>query len=364
MKKPTLLIYGMAALSLLVLPALFPVPKRDAERLRLVTSMAVKGTGTVTMAVSSQEVGDALPGLQLTAAGDSFSTAEDALRRSAGAEELYFAHLQYLLCSENTARASLTPLFDYAQRSSQMRLTIPLYIVRDDAAALIDRTGEKGQEITAALTSLAESAEAPDPGVLETVRSLSLRGSALVSALSAEEADDLLPTADKGVLLPKRAGYAVVKGDALLNFLPEEAELGAELLTGRAKGRELTLPCGATVKLTETEVTHRFREGDEVLLTMELRAGAALSGEEGETDRERAEEELFSALSDTLTAAADFITREEADFPGLYADFRRRCPESLRTREDFLAALRPEVTGEAKITFSYDTDTGEDDHEG
>jgi len=345
---PVLLLTGCAS----------PLPGRDVSRMQLISTLGIDGTaGNITVSVSSRGEGEELPGMRSSGQGESIQLAIRSLEQGGADGEPYFAHVQYVLCDAEAAGYGMTPLLDYFQRTTQTRLDVPLYIIKESGAeALITGGEENAPEITALLAALEqESARrgTPDATVLSVARDLERQGCALCSAVSAEEQD--------GSPVPRRDGYAVVRRDAPALFLTGDTAAGAALLTGRGTGLLVPLPEGVTVELRQVTADAVPRpEG--LLFTVDVTA--ALVECDGDAP---SLEELNVSLSDYLArcvdAAAGFMADRDADFADLFSRWHREFRDIFPTREEFFRSMTWETDARGTVERSYDiADVEEDRH--
>ena len=108
-----------------------PARSRAVEQLRPVETMGCD-TDRQFETVSASSGGEAP--MAAAARGGSIPQAMENLRRWSDAQELFFAHVRYVVAGEAFARAGLGELLDYFARSTQTSLEIPLVVVRGGTA--------------------------------------------------------------------------------------------------------------------------------------------------------------------------------------------------------------------------------------
>ena len=337
-----------------------PLHPRELQELQPVQTLGFDAAPEDVI-VSASDPGDGEGGapVRLTAAGPGAAAAVEALGAAAAREELFYAHVRFVVLGESAAKRGIGEILDWFERSTQTRLGLPLFVVKGtDARTLVTAPGETDREISALLAALErQSALRGDVycfTLLDTARSLSRTGAALCCAVA--PAEDL-PSAGEEAPVLKTAGYAVLKDGALRGWLGEGASRGATLLLNRAGEMSYELR-GVTVTLRRAKAALRpgtDRDG-RPRLAVELTARAGVTGMAEPRDLTPAlRRELEDALSEALladAAAALAASREmEADFLDLAALFPPGSGFSLRDM-DWEIAVRSE------LERSYDIDGG------
>lgn len=345
-----------------------PARSRAVEQLRPVETMGCDADREG-VTVSASSGGEA--SMAAAARGGSIPQAMENLRRWSDAQELFFAHVRYVLAGEAFARAGLGELLDYFARSTQTSLEIPLLVVRGGTAEdLVAAPAGPEREVTALLASMQRDAEQTGTARCFTLREIARRlgrsGAALCCAVEARPGGENLPGQDAAAILC--VGYAVVKNAALAGFLDADAALGADLIMELAGQANYVLPCtggSATVTLlrSETELTPA-RSADGALtvqVTTRLRAGV-LSSDGADMADPAVRQELAAALSRAAAAqeeAALTASRAlDADFLELRRAVGRLASPEEAEAAGFLRALRWQVRVESELERSYDLDGG------
>ena len=312
---------GLAALQLLLLTGRGGVRTnyREVEQLLVVQTLGLDGKeGGVTLTLAAK--GDSEQGVRrMKAPGSSVTAAMDRIRASIYEEELFSAHAERVLVGEKTAEAGLDSFLAWLERSPEMRLDLPLYVVRSDTAerAMLE-VGDEQHGICDAMDTADRAAQRRGDCGLTTaadiLRDNARFGSALICALS------LRPAAEQGgdTLTAAPSGYAVLRGGKLVRFLNAEQAIAAGILKNQPGLSEITV-CdrfGRPAVIELTDGSSRIRpvwEGGalrglqvEVQLrgsVAELSAGSAPP----DTDELTAllEEKLASAVSAALQASRE-----------------------------------------------------------
>lgn len=365
-------------LLLLLAGCSWPLHARELQMIQPLQTLGCdRDAAGVVLSASDSPVTPGEGSLRLSARGDSLVRAAEALQDSGAREELFFAHVDYVLVGEGSARSGVGEVLDWFERSTQTRLRLPLFLVRGGTAReLVTDSRDEQYEIAALLKALEENArrrgEVVCPTLLETARSLAEDGTALCCALRAEAGDKEL-SAETGAVLPRICGYGVLQEGALAGWLDLPAARGATVLLNKAGEISYALPDGAgtaTVTLRRCRARLRPLRGPdgELLFRAEISARAALTGltESGGLTRlrlARLEAALEAALKEEAESSLEAVRELGADFLGLRDAAERAFPGAAGEKEAFLSSFQWEVVPRAEIVRSYDV-TGAPAREG
>lgn len=370
----TLLLLALALLQVLLLAGKGGVHAnyREIEQLLVIQTMGLDDTGAgVTLSLAA--AGDSERGpRRLRAEGMTISGAMEHIYRYSFEEELFCAHVDRLLIGEKAAENGLESTLAYLTRAPEMRLDMPLYIVRDGTAldTLMNAGGSKG--ICEVMDTVELSAKRRgDSGVTTAagvLRDSARFGSALVCALSCDRASELEGPPDgsggeSDSLSVAPAGYAILREGRLCRYLTPEQSVAAGLLKNETGLCELELRDGrgATAVL---EITgggsslqpvwdgpgqlRGLRIGAEVRATL-----AEVRGRPGPQDAAyadgltaRLEARLSELLTETMQASRDL----KADFLGLAAQVERASPGAFRQLDRAFPELLPELELEISVS--------------
>lgn len=313
------------------------------------------------------------PPVRLKSAGASITTALEQVRAGANEEELFCAHIGHLMIGEAAARQGIRPVLDYVCRSGDLRLSVPLYILRSKAAQeAVLGTGDESFGICDALDSVDADLRARGDGHTATAADilgdLERFGSALVCAVSlqpsAEEEQSAGAKEQPKTVVPD--GYAVLKDGALCGFLDREQAVGVGFLTGRAGICELTVTDQAGLPVTLTLTGGRSaleprwdNDGELAALSVFVKAEAFLAeGAAGDTDYDYLEMMLERALSERVRQVLQLSKQWEADFLGLQGRLERQSPRKMQALNPDFAARWPSlpltVSVSARLTGTGD----------
>ena len=358
---------GLAALSLLLLTGRRGVRSnfREVEQLLVVQTLGLDGQeGGVSLSLAAK--GDSEQGVRrMKAPGSSVTAALDRVRSAIYEEELFYAHAERLLVGEKTAEAGLEGFLTWLERSPEMRLDLPVYVVRGDTAerALLE-VGDAQHGICDAMDSADRAARLRGDCALtsaaDILRDNARFGSALVCAL------DLRPAAEQGggeggSLTAVPAGFAVLREGRLVRFLNTEQAIAAGILKNQIGLSEITVSDrrGKPAVLELKEGRSRIRpvwEGGTLSglqVEVELRASVAeTAGDTADTDElaARLEEKLASAVSACLQASSSL----RADFLGLAAVVERDDPARFRALTEPFPDLLPQLQLEVTVRSTLD----------
>ena len=361
---------GLCALQLVLLTRRGGVRTnyREVEDLLVVQTLGLDGQeGGLTLSLAAKADGE--QGVRrMKAVGSSVTAALDRIRAGVYEEELFSSHAERLLVGERAAEKGLDAFLAWLERSPELRLDLPVYIVRDDTAErAVLEVGDEKHGICDAMDNADRAARRRGDCGLTTAAALlhdnARFGSALVCALT------LRPAAEQGegALTAVPTGYAVLREGKLVRFLNTEQSIAAGLLRNEPGICEITVNDrgGKPAVLELTDGSSRIRplwEGDTlrgIQVEVSVRANVAeLSPGAKAPDADelaaRLEEKLASAVSSALQASKEL----RADFLGLAAHVERsdpaRCRRLTQAFPDLLPELQLEVTVRARLDHAPD----------
>lgn len=357
MRRALLLIYIICSLTLLsgCGRSMFS-SRRDMEHLRPVQTMGLdREGGTVRMSVSTGPGPEEEPALVMTARAAGLEDAAAALQDYAPRDELFYAHVRYILLGPSMTDDSILPLLDWVERSPAMRMDTPLLVSSGTAADAVTGVYGQGGDVTARLDALEREERFRGrtlTNLRDTAAGLMEQGGALCSAVSPAPSGE---PGEGAALLP--AGYAVLRRGERAEFLTEEESLGSALLLGQINGARVRLG-GDVLDLTGADVHGELRrEGEEpagLTLTCSVQAGIVERGR-GETDPGRLTEDLCRAAEGWLTAAVARAQTLGCDYLGLRDRVLSPWEETDgEAWNGIFSRLPVAVTAEAVIDRSYD----------
>ena len=364
MKKRILLLY-ILALSLLsgCSGGLF-ASRRAMEHLRPIQTISLDRTeGGIVMGVSSGMGPNGGAPLVMKCAAAGIEPAMARLQSYSPEDELFYAHVRFILLGEEMAARGLMPILDWIERSPAMQMDTQMILVRGSACdALADATGET-TDITERLSSLER--EEFDRGqhiysLREIAAALLERGGALCLTVRSEDSDGVIVTESETTAAVVPEGYAVLRDDRPPAYLTAEETMGAELLEGSVNGA-LAVVDGTVLELFSdgASATGLWDENGGltgILIRCSLEAGVVEIPEDGNADLRTTEEHLSSHAGEWLAAAVARSQSMGCDFLDLYGSVLMGAP--LRWREEEFSErfsdLPVTVSAQAFIDRSYD----------
>lgn len=315
---------------------------REVDQLLVVQTLGFDpGPQGVRLSLSSAGTSPDSPPVRLQGEGPSVTTALERIRAGTSDEELFCAHIGHLLIGEAAARQGIGPIMDYVCRSGNLRLSVPLYILKgNEARNAVLGVGDESFGVCDALDSvdadLRPRGDGHAPAAAEILRDLARTGSALVCAValqpSAESDESTEASEAPKTVVPE--GYAVLRGGALCGFLDREQAVGVGLLTGDSGVCELTVTdqAGLPVTLTLTggrcTLEPRWEDGQLTALGVHAEAEALISeSAAGDTELEYLQRMLERSLSERLRQVLQLSKQWRADFLGLGGRLGRSVPD-------------------------------------
>ncbi|MBR5343827.1 MAG: hypothetical protein IK149_08020 [Oscillospiraceae bacterium] len=330
---------------------------REVDQLLVVQAMGVDAAASGVRLTLSSAAGSesGSPPMRLEGSGTGVVEAIERIRAGANEEDLLCAHIGHLLIGEETARRGIGPCLDYLCRTGDLRLSVPICVLRGgEAREALLGVGNESYGASDALESVdgdlrarGDGRSTPAAGIL---RDLARYGSALVCAVSLEpsaEADASAGAEERPLTLVP-SGYAVLKSGKLLGFLDREQAVGVGLLLGESGLCEIAVTDQAGLPVTLTlsggsgALEPRFDESGALRgLAVTVEAEALLAeGAAGDTEPEYLQRMLERALEARVREVLRLSQRWDADFLGLAGRLSLRAPG---LREEDFAALWPEL---------------------
>lgn len=379
MKKTiALLLIIVCALSLGGCGGIFAKARKVEHMLVIQTLGLDRADRGVRLSLASSAAGRELQHpTRLQADGPSITAAIEKIRSGSNENELFCAHISHVLIGEEAAGDGVGALLNYICRSPELRISVPVYIVRGETAGeCVLRVGDEQHGVCDALdavdTDMRLRGDGRTTSAAEIVQALAQRGSALVCAVrclpSAEQTQNEAQDGAQELKTVAADGYAVLTGDRLSAFIDRENAVGVGLLTGASGLCELPIRDrnGQTLTLTLTDGSSRLHpvwddDGALIGLQVDVRAAAMLS-ESGEGSGEDYEQSLTALLEQELSSrVAAVLTLERqlgTDFLGLAEQLSRAEPGRFDAMaapfEDALPELSFQVSVSGQLTHTSD----------
>jgi len=374
---------------------------KEIEQLQVIQTMGLDYlSGGVSLSLATAFDPKALDGpARLFSDAPSITTAFERVRKYSFEEELFFAHINSLLLGEEAARKGIDAYLMYICRSPDIRIDIPVFVVRGGTAReAVLNVGNSINGISEVMRSLKQTLEwRGDGGITNTadvVQDLRRHGSALICALEYAAASEISGsvTDGSGAMSPSDTdpeqslasrdrtlaytGYAVIRDGRLCEYIDREQAIGVAFLQNRVKicdvivedrqGRAVTLEIDGG----GSEIVPHW-DSDGSLLGFEVKAKAEASIVELSRGNLSGSEELDYILSalekkiaDCMSAVLQTSRRCRADFLGLGSRVELEDAEKFRALEKDFDALLPElqirVTVNGQLRHTNDIKDGEE----
>lgn len=353
MKKALCLLYVIIMLPLLCGCDSFFLNQREVEHLLVIQTMGIDRDGEE-VSLSLASAADRTSGpVRLSGRGESVTTAIDRIRRHSYENDLFSAHVSHIVIGEAAAKDGIDGIIAYICRSPDIRIDVPMYVVKGGTAAeLVLNSGDGSVGASEILNGIQTSLRDHDAfrsiTAAEAARSLARHGSTLICAL--EYADGSKGGEDGGKTA-SICGYAVIRNGALCAFLDREESIAAGLLMNEDGISDIVVKdhSGKPVTLEIDRGSAEIRavtDGGGTLTGLDVfvRVGASVTETEDDsagTDYLTAR--LESAVSDSVGAVLSAEKELGADFLGLGSRIKGLSGDRFREPGSFALAL-PELT--------------------
>lgn len=165
---------------------------REIQQLMVVQTMGLdreEGSVRVSMAAAAEASGSGPR--RMSATGGTVSTAIRRAYELSYEEEIFFSHVNHILIGEAAAEEDMDSFLDYLYQSPELRIDIPLYIVREGTAEqAVMEVGDGSRGISEVMQAVREifatASNSQVFTVADTIRSLDRYGSALICAIRCE----------------------------------------------------------------------------------------------------------------------------------------------------------------------------------
>ena len=339
---------------------------QDMERLRPIQTIGFdRQEEGIVMSISSGIGPEDAPPLVMKCAASSIETAITRLQDYSPEDELFYAHVQYILLGQTLAEHSVMPLLNWATRSPTMRTGTSLFIVKGNADTTVTATGGAETDVTERLATLERESLVRGQHIYtlrEVAAALADRGCALCLAVQAYPSTNIIFTDTKASAAIVPVGYAVLQDGAVSAYLNQNETLGAQLLDTGAVGAELTLS-GNVLELFEgsAQASGQWDEGGEltgIYVHGTVKAGILEREEGGESDIGILQEQLHAAAIDAITAVITCSQTLGCDFLNLEASVTKNAPghrlSEVAEWETLFSSLPVTVEIDSEISRSYD----------
>lgn len=378
-KRAFLLLLTIIIMAPLLAGCALHTQAREVEQLLIVQTMGLDRSGgmSVSLASGSSLSADGKP-VRLLGRGASITQALAQIRSGASEEDLFCSHLGHLLIGEAAARHGLAPILDYVCRAGELRLSVPVYVLRDEtASAAVLGVGDDSFGVCDALDAVdGELRQRGDGHVTEAsglLRQLYDNGSALVCAVSLSPSAEAAAT-ESAPQTPQTltaSGYGVLQGERLIGWLDRDQAVGVGLLTGRSGLCELIVndQAGLPVTLCLTDgrtrlQPHWTRDGGLSALELVVEARALLAEDaDGASAPYYLQQALERSLSERVREVLQLSKQWRCDFLGLERRLRAQEPQRMQAMSPSFSDRWPTlpliISVEATLSGTGDVEGGQ-----
>ena len=338
--------------------------RHDVERLLLIQTMGLDKRGEgIEMSVSSGLGEEDSPALVMSAPAAGIEEAIARLQDFSPENQLFYAHVQYLLLGTEAARSNLTSVIDWVNRNPTLRMDTNMVIVKGRAADAVVNASQQTTDITERLSSLDRESRSTGWTVntlREVAAALSNGQGALCLAVETVSTEGEVFTEEKqgDAVIPM--GYAVVCADGLAGFLSAGESMGAELITGDATGIMVTVE-GNTLEILENNVEIQDVRGPDnslegIAIRCTLKTGLLEKSADGDPDPDELDQALSEAAEAWLAGAVEQAQSLRCDFLGLKDAVLSKKEQDILgpAWETVMSGLDLDVTVDGKVDRRYD----------
>lgn len=348
---------------------------KEIEQLLVVQTMGLDTQGGAVLLSLASAAGSKGQAKRLSATGESITTAMERIYNYSYEDQLFLSHVGQVIIGEQAAERGLDDYLAYISRTPEMRLDMPMYIVRDGTALdAVMQVGDGTRGISEILETVeVSSRRRGDSGIYtaaDVLRDTMRWGSALICALECSESSETPDSGggnsspgseDQPHLTAAAQGFAIIREGKLCRYLTREQAIAVGFLRNN-------------VGISDVQVNDR--RGDQVVLeidgggsrikpvwagpgelkaldvqvqvqasVIEVSGGGELGSAEYSDHLTAQLEALISGyVKETLQASKDL----KADFLGLASSVERSNGEYFRMMEQSFPELLPSL--ELKVT--------------
>ena len=324
--------------------------RREVEQLHIMQTLGLDAAPGGVLVTLASAAGNGEEAVCISGVGPSLSAAIENARLNATNEELFTGHLQYILIGEEAARQGIDRCLAYICRSGDLRLDMPVFILREtQARAAMEGAGGDGitSQLQAVVSRLENRGDSRAFSAARILRGLEGHGSALACALrcapssqagssSGEEngGKDLSVSAD---------GFAVLQDSKLQEWISAWSAPGVGLLINESGICELEVRdrFGSPVTLEIQDGSTRLHPlwaKDGSLRGVEIYTRVSASVLEADAGADFSSEiytdyltgQLETAISDRISQVLRLARGLETDLTGLGDRLEQTAPMAYR----------------------------------
>jgi spore germination protein KC len=340
---------------------------RDMERLRPIQTFGLDGAENgVVVSVSSGAGPEQTPPLVMKAMADGIEDAITRLQDYSPKDELFYAHVEYILIGESISASGVDQLLDWVERSPSMRLDTAAFLVKGSASDAVTGSAGESTDITERLASLEREQLARGQHIYtlrQIAASMADRGYALCLAVQAYPAQGTVYTEEDGEkisLIP--VGYGVLQEGKLASYLDQNESLGVQFLTEGAAGAQITVN-DTVLEFFEGDIKTDGQWDDDgkltgIQVTGTVRAGIVEQTEPEQQDIQVLEAALTDQVQQYIYSVITHAQTMGCDFLDLGYDVLKNAPKKSASLEDDWADIFPAISVtvavDGQIARSYD----------
>ena len=360
---------------------------KEIEQLLVVQTMGLDehGSGVLLSLASAVGSGGSQP-RRLSASGDSITTAMERIYNYSYEEQLFLSHIGQLIIGEAAAENGIDDYLSYISRTPEMRLDMPMFIVKGGSAEnAVMQVGDGTRGISEVLESVeVSSRRRGDSGIYtaaDVMRDSMRWGSALICALECTDSSESTdygtnniqslsgadentgkentqnsPSPDSPHLTAAAQGFAVIREGKLCRYLSREQAIAVGFLRNNVgiSDVQVTDRQSNLVVLEIDDGSSRIKplwEAPGKLKGLEVAVDLTASvieisghGELGSAEyldhlTAQLEELISGYVAETLQASKEL----KADFLGLASAVEKRSPDYFRMLSREFPDLLPEL---------------------
>ena len=335
---------------------------RDMEHLRPVQTVGLDADGeAVTLSISSGIGPDGKPPLVMKAAASGIETAAARLQDWSPEDELFYAHVRFILLGEGMLDDGVDRVLDWVERSPAMPMDTPLLLIRGRAEEAVTGALGDSTDVTERLNSLERERRSHGdaiPTLRRTAASLLERGWALclTAELFPDEGTNFTDEENGVAIVP--AGLVLLRSGQDPVWLTQNETAGAELLLRPAAGRCVPVGDGMLELLGGGAEASGLWAGDGTLTGVYIRCDllAGVLERDGEADDETMAKALEQDAAGWLAEAVEQAQTLGCDFLGLWDAVRKNAPPGAGevAWDEIFPTLPVTVAARAEIGRGYD----------
>ena len=274
---------------------------------------------------------------RLSCYGQNISDAMVNLQNFSGKEELYYAHTRFMLAGEDYARSGIFPMLRHMQQNPQLRMDLPLFVIRSgNAADLLLYAGGEENSIYDVLRVVMGDCKKHGSSIPfscdDILVALNERGSSLVCALDVQKTAEASPDADEEELTPTAAGFGILRDGQLVGYLSRNCAPGVGILLGKTGNDSSTITLdGQPITYHITEARHHLSPhwgtgGSLTGLTLTAEVAATIKEGESRGHLSRLEDRFARQIQGWLTEITQQMNATGTDFLDFGGELARLSP--------------------------------------